>query len=164
MSAGPDAGTLLAQLEHRGLTLAIAESLTGGLLIAEFVAVAGASAVIRGGVVAYATDVKHTVLGVDDTLLAEVGPVHPEVARQMASAVRSVFALDGYPADVGIATTGVAGPGPQGTHPVGEAFIGIADASGATAVRLELGGSREGIRRGVVSESLRALSDWIEML
>lgn len=160
-AAHADAAALLSELERRGLTLAIAESLTGGLLIAEFVAVAGASAVIRGGVVAYSTGLKHGVLGVDARLLGEYGPVHPRVASQMAAGVRTALALDGVPADLGLATTGVAGPGTQDGHPAGEAYIGIADARNSASVGLQLGGSREDIRRGVVSESLRALEKWL---
>ncbi|MBE9940161.1 CinA family protein, partial [Cellulosimicrobium cellulans] len=96
----PDVVELLGALEARGWTLATAESLTGGLLSATIVDVPGASRVLRGAVVAYATDVKESVLGVDGGLLAAHGAVHPEVARQMAERVRDVLR-----ADVGVATT-----------------------------------------------------------
>ena len=161
--SGPDAAELLAELERRGLTLAIAESLTGGLLIAEFIAIAGASAVVRGGVVAYATDLKHSLLGVDSVLLAQHGPVHADVACQMASGVRIALALDERPADLGLSTTGVAGPRSQDGHPAGEAFIGIADAEGASATRLHLAGDRDHIRSSVVSESLRVVRLWLDV-
>src|ERR671933_205540 len=82
------AAELVATLRARGQTLAVAESLTGGALAASVVDVPGASAVLRGAVVAYATDLKHRLLGVDGDLLAAQGPVHPEVARQMADGVR----------------------------------------------------------------------------
>ena len=78
------AADVVDALRRHGLTIAVAESLTGGLLIAELVSVPGASAVVRGGVVAYATDLKSTLLGVDDALLAASGPIHPDVARGMA--------------------------------------------------------------------------------
>jgi nicotinamide-nucleotide amidase len=152
-----DARALVAELTARGETVAVAESLTGGLVVSELVGVPGASAVVRGGVVAYATPVKATVLGVDAELLAERGAVDPEVARQMASGVRIALAVDGVPATWGISTTGVAGPDPQDGKPVGTVFIGIAGASGAEATELHLDGDRAAIRTAVVSELLARL-------
>jgi len=151
------ARALVAELTARGETVAVAESLTGGLVVAELVGVPGASAVVRGGVVAYATPVKATVLGVDAELLAEHGAVDPEVARQMAAGVRMALAVDGVPATWGISTTGVAGPDPQDGQPVGTVFVGIASAAGAEAVELHLDGDRGAIRRAVVSELLARL-------
>lgn len=145
---------IVGALIERGLTIAVAESLTGGLLIAELIRTPGASAAVLGGVVAYNTELKHTVLRVDAGLLAEHGPVHPDVAIQMAQGVREVLAVGGTSADVGIATTGVAGPDSQGGHSPGTAFIGIATAEGAHAVGVTLTGDRQGIRDGVVYESL----------
>ena len=84
----PTPAALVATLHERRETLAVAESLTGGALAAAVVDVPGASTVLRGGVVAYATDLKHALLGVDEVLLAAEGAVHPEVARQMADGVR----------------------------------------------------------------------------
>jgi nicotinamide-nucleotide amidase len=153
-----DAADLIAQLNARGLSLAVAESLTGGLLAAAIVRVPGASAVFRGGVVAYNTALKASILGVDPALLAEHGPVHPEVARQMAQGVRRVCAIDGVECDVAIATTGVAGPGPQDGHPAGEAYVAIAVGSHVHTLRLSLEGDREAIRNGVVAESLAELT------
>jgi nicotinamide-nucleotide amidase len=143
------ASTLIDRLRDLGLTIAVAESLTGGLVVAELVSVPGASAVVRGGVVAYATELKAQLLGVDAELLATSGPVDPEVARQMASGVRERLG-----ADVGVATTGVAGPESQDGHPVGEVWIGIAAGDEVTAHGLTIGGDRDSIRRGTVSESL----------
>lgn len=145
---------IVAVLVENDLTIAVAESLTGGLLVAELIRTPGASAAVSGGVVAYNTEIKRTVLGVDAGLLAEHGPVHPDVALQMAERVRAVLAVDGVPADVGIATTGVAGPDPQDGHPPGTAFIGIATADGSRAIRVTLMGDRQAIRDGVVYESL----------
>nr|WP_203643699.1 CinA family protein [Streptomyces sp. SID14478] len=105
-------------LTGRGETLAVAESLTGGLVAAELVAVPGASKAFRGSVTAYATELKHRLLAVDAGLLAAHGPVHPEVALQMAAGVR-----DALGADWGIATTGVAGPEPQDGQPVGTVYV-----------------------------------------
>jgi nicotinamide-nucleotide amidase len=145
---------LIATLVERKLTIAVAESLTGGLLVAELIRTPGASSVVLGGVVAYNTELKHTVLGVDDALLAQQGPVHPEVAIQMARGVRSALAVGGVLADVGVATTGVAGPDPQGGHAPGTAFIGISTRDGEFSVRVTLIGDRQQIRDGVVYESL----------
>ncbi len=99
---------LVARLTELGWTLGVAESLTGGLVLSSIVDVAGSSHVLRGGVVAYATDLKAALLGVDETLLAAHGPVHPRVARQMAEGVRRTVAGAGEAADVGIAPTGIA--------------------------------------------------------
>jgi nicotinamide-nucleotide amidase len=143
------ASELIADLTRRGMTIAVAESLTGGLLVAELIAVPGASLVVRGGVVAYATELKASLLGVDAGLLAESGPIHPEVAKQMAAGVR-----DRLGADIGIATTGAAGPDPQDGHAPGEVWLGFAIGGDVTAVGLALGGDRETIRRDTVSESL----------
>ena len=112
---------VLDAAKDRGLTVAVAESLTGGQLAAAFTAVPGASAVFRGSVTAYATDLKASILGVDCALLAEVGAVHPEVARGMAQGVRRVCG-----ADLGLATTGVAGPDPQDGKPVGTVYVAVA--------------------------------------
>lgn len=119
-SLGP-AAQVLRLLQARGETLAVAESLTGGLVAAELTAVPGASQAFRGSVTAYATDLKHEVLGVDGTLLAGRGAVDAEVALQMAAGVRKVMG-----ADWGIATTGVAGPEPQDGQAVGTVFVAVA--------------------------------------
>jgi nicotinamide-nucleotide amidase len=148
---------LIATLRDRGLTVAVAESLTGGMVVAELIVVPGASAVVLGGVVAYNTELKHTILGVDAELLAEHGPVHAEVAEQMADRVRSVLAVGGRPADVGLATTGVAGPDPQGGHPVGTVYVGIAIGESVRSLRLSLPGDRETVRERTVYELLTEL-------
>ena len=151
------AAQVIAGLRSRGLTIAVAESLTGGLLTADLVGVPGASAVLLGGVVAYSTALKHSVLGVDALLLAAEGPVHPLVAEQMARGVRTALAVDGRAADVGISTTGVAGPGPQDGTPAGTVYLGFAVGETVTSVRLQLDGDRAHIRSAVVSESLTRL-------
>jgi nicotinamide-nucleotide amidase len=148
-AAQQTAAWLVAELTRRGLTIAVAESLTGGLLVAELISVPGASVVVRGGVVAYATELKAELLGVDTGLLAEAGPIHPEVAKQMAAGVRERLG-----ADIGMATTGAAGPDPQDGHAPGEVWLGFAIGDEVTAVGLALGGDREAIRRDTVSESL----------
>lgn len=148
------AARLIAELTRLGMTIAVAESLTGGLVVAELVSVPGASAVVRGGVVAYASELKSTLLGVDAELLAARSPVDPEVARQMAEGVRRRLGSDGRPADIGLATTGVAGPEQQDGHPVGEVWLGLAMQGLVEARGLTLGGDRASIRRATVSESL----------
>jgi nicotinamide-nucleotide amidase len=128
-------------------------------LAAELTSVPGASAVVLGGAVVYATELKRTLLGVDAGLLAAEGPVHPEVARQLAVGVRDRLAVAGRPADIGVATTGVAGPDPQGGRPVGTVYVGVASDAGARSVALALTGERDGIRRQTVVEAVRALAD-----
>jgi nicotinamide-nucleotide amidase len=151
----------MAGLADAGHTVAVAESLTGGLLVAELVSVPGASRVVLGGVVAYATAIKQTVLGVPEALLGEHGPVHPEVARRMALGVRSALAVGGRDATIGLSTTGVAGPGSQDGHPAGTAFVGIAVGPVVSVLELRLSGDRSAIRRAVVSEALSGLSGMI---
>jgi nicotinamide-nucleotide amidase len=136
---------IIRSLTARGLTVAVAESLTGGLVVADLVSVPGASSVVRGGIVAYATELKHDLLGVDAALLAAGGPIQAAVAEQMAAGVRARLT-----ADVGLATTGVAGPDPQDGHPPGEVWIAIATVDAVRSVRLELGGDRAAVRRETV--------------
>ncbi len=143
--SGQLAERLIHALIERRLTVAVAESLTGGLVVAELVSVPGASAAVRGGIVAYATELKRELLGVDAALLAAGGPIQAAVAEQMASGVR--VRLN---ADLGLATTGVAGPDPQDGHSPGEVWIAVATSSGIRSVRLELGGDRAAIRRETV--------------
>ncbi|MFP7760090.1 CinA family protein [Marisediminicola sp. LYQ85] len=152
------ADTVVARLAERHLTIAVAESLTAGLVTAELASVAGASEVLLGSVTAYSTDIKHSVLDVSADLLALHGPVHPDVAMQMAANVRAVLARRGVPADVGISTTGVAGPGPHDGHPAGTVFVGIAVGGDVRAVALQLSGDRGAVRSGVVSELLTSLA------
>jgi nicotinamide-nucleotide amidase len=148
----PLARAVLEGAGARGWTLAVAESLTGGLVVASLVDVPGASAVLRGGVVAYATEAKAAVLGVEPALLERRGPVDPEVAGQMASGVRRVLA-----ADVGVATTGVAGPDPQDGHPPGEAYVAVSTPAGDRVRRLDLPGGRAEVRAGAVRAALALL-------
>ncbi|MFG2333536.1 CinA family protein [Streptomyces sp. NPDC048604] len=147
------AARVLALLAERGGTLAVAESLTGGLVAAELTGVPGASRTFRGSVTAYATALKEQLLGVDGTLLAEHGAVHPEVALQMAAGVRARLG-----ADWGIATTGVAGPEPQDGQPVGTVHVAVAGPFGAGKVAsLRLNGDRAEIRRESVRSVLELL-------
>lgn len=158
--AGEDlTAALIARLTAKGLTLATAESLTGGALAAELTRPAGASAVVLGGVVVYATELKHTLAGVDAAVLAQHGPVHPEVARQLARGVRHRLAVGGRAADIGIATTGVAGPDGQGGREPGTVFVGISYGEVDEAIELALTGDRAGIRAETVSRAIGILAE-----
>ncbi|NAZ74768.1 nicotinamide-nucleotide amidohydrolase family protein [Kineococcus sp. T13] len=147
---------LVAALRAAGLTVATAESLTGGLVCARLVDVPGASAVVRGGVVAYATELKASVLGVDPGRLARTGPVDGLVAEQMARGARERLG-----ADVAVATTGVAGPGPADGSPPGTVFVGVAADGlhgGARHVRLALAGERAQVRSAAVDAAITELA------
>lgn len=152
-----DTARLVAALTARGWTIGVAESLTGGALSAEIVTVPGASATLLGGVVAYATPVKASLLGVDAALLAEHGPVHPEVAIQMATGVREAVQVDGRRADVGIATTGIAGPDSPDGQPVGTVHIGVATPDGARAYGFRFDGDRATVRAASVQAAVAAV-------
>lgn len=152
-----DTAALVAELRRRELTVAVAESLTGGLLVAELIRIPGASHVVRGGVVSYATDLKHSVLGVDADILSTRGPVDPDVAMQMAEGVRHLLGRQGDPASWGLSTTGVAGPGPQDGHPAGTVFVGLATEKGATSRRLLLRGDRDSVRQQTVGAAVRMM-------
>jgi nicotinamide-nucleotide amidase len=158
-AAIPVVSDLLSGLAARGLTLAVAESLTGGMLTSELIRPPGASDVVVGGVVAYDTALKQSILGVDGELLAEHGPVHPEVARQMADRVRRVLAVDGRPAELGLATTGVAGPTPQAGCAPGTVFVGIAVGDAVEVIELHLEGTRDQVRARTVGEAIQALAE-----
>ncbi|MDE9366211.1 CinA family protein [Luteipulveratus sp. YIM 133132] len=147
-----DAAALVRTLTDRHETVACAESLTGGLVCARLTSVPGASAVVRGGVVSYATDVKADVLGVDAGLLAAGGAVQAQVALQMAVGVRSLLG-----ATWGLATTGVAGPDPQDGYAVGTVFVAVASDDGAQHAALTLDGDREHIRASTVRAVLDLL-------
>jgi nicotinamide-nucleotide amidase len=153
-----------AALVRAGATVATAESLTGGLLSAALTAISGSSATCRGGVVAYATDAKQSLLGVPADLLAARGAVDADVARAMASGVRERFG-----ATYGIATTGVAGPTEQDGKPVGTVFVAIVgpdDESGdaSAAAALSLRGGRDRIRQATVTAALDLLRRVLEGL
>ncbi len=154
------AADVLRLLTVKGQTLAVAESLTGGLVAAEITATPGASRAFRGSVTAYATELKRELLGVDGTLLATRGAVDPQVAAQMAAGVRKALG-----ADWGIATTGVAGPDPQDGQPVGTVFVAVegpgdpdsGGSGGGKVSSLWLNGGRAEIRRESVRSVLALL-------
>ena len=151
----PDAAAVaLARQVHdvllaRGGTLAVAESLTGGALAATVTAVPGVSGTFRGGVVAYATELKRD-------LLERHGPVHPLVAAAMAAGARLRLG-----STYGLATTGVAGPDPQDGHPPGEVYLGLAGGEPLRLLhrRLDLTGDRATVRAGTVLAALGFLHE-----
>jgi nicotinamide-nucleotide amidase len=148
------AADLIAHLSATGQTVAVAESLTGGLVTAALTDVAGASLVVRGGVLAYATDLKTLVLGVDAVLLAHTGAVHADVAEQMAGGVRSLMT-----ATYGLATTGVAGPDQVDGKPVGTVFIAVVGPGTSRVKALSLAGNRADIRAQSVLAVLALLAE-----
>jgi nicotinamide-nucleotide amidase len=145
---------ILKTLGERGETLAVAESLTGGLLAAAIVDVPGASAVFRGGLVVYATELKSTLGNVPLPLLTANGPVDPDVAASLARG-----ACERCGADWGVSATGVAGPTPQGGQPVGRVFVAVAGPDGGEVRSLDLPGDRVGVRQGAVRAALGLLAD-----
>ena len=153
------ADQVVARLRALDLSVGTAESLTGGLVCAALTSVPGASTVVRGGVVAYAGEVKAEVLGVDAALLAREGAVCEPVAAQLADGVRRVLGCS-----VGVATTGVAGPDPADGQPVGTVFVAVGGPWGIVVERLALTGHREEIRAASVLAALTLLRWALENL
>ena len=151
------AAEIVARLSAAGQTVAVAESLTGGLVTAALTDIAGASVVVRGGVVAYATDLKAHVLGVEKVLLARAGAVDADVAEQMASGVRTLMG-----ATYGLATTGVAGPDQAEGKPVGTVFVAVAGPGTSRVKALSLSGDRAQVRTHSVLAVLRLLAQELD--
>lgn len=143
---------VLARLEARGLSLAVAESLTGGLILATLTSIPGSSEVVMGGVVSYSNSVKEKVLGVDDGLLRERGPVDRGVVEEMASHVASLCG-----ADIGLATTGVAGPGEHDGVAAGTYWIAVSTPGRCQSQQHRFDGSRGGVRSDAVRSGLNLL-------
>lgn len=167
---GPGLAGLVGSLDAAGLTVATAESLTGGLLAAALTSIPGSSAVVRGGLVVYATDLKHTLAGVDAHLLAEHGPVHPDVAAALAAGAR-----DRCAADIGVGLTGVAGPDPQNGVLPGTWYVAVTGPRGVRSTSNEgasdpdrpvRGGTpvalRHRIRVAAVAAALRLLTQTLD--
>jgi nicotinamide-nucleotide amidase len=154
---GELARTAIELLIVRDETVATAESLTGGLVAAALTSVPGSSAAVRGGVVAYATELKAALLGVPPDLLERHGAVHGAVAEAMAEGAR-----DRLGATTGVATTGVAGPDPAEGKPVGMVFVAVAGPGGLATRQLALTGGREEIRAATVASVLSLLIDALQ--
>jgi PncC family amidohydrolase len=151
-------------LKAKNLTVATAESCTGGLLAGALTDVAGSSAYMLGGVVSYANDAKVALLGVNPATLEEVGAVSEEVARQMARGARERLG-----SDVAISVTGVAGPdGGSPDKPVGLIWIGLSDGRGERAERylFDSANAPDGVRARnralTVEAALKMLIAWAE--
>lgn len=133
---------LLEKLQAQNATLGVAESLTGGVLNAFLTDVPGASKSLRGGVIAYSTELKEKLLNVPREVIDGKGVVSEETAIAMAEGIRQMTG-----AMYGIATTGEAGPQSQSGKDVGTVFIGIADQNGSRAIERHFTGDRDAIRR-----------------
>ncbi|GAA3825861.1 MULTISPECIES: CinA family protein [Amycolatopsis] len=145
---------VVAALVRLGQTVAAAESLTAGLVTATLTEVPGSSAVVRGGLVVYATDLKAKLAGVDPALLAAHGAVHPEVAAQLAEGARERCG-----ADWGLGLTGVAGPDPQDGVAPGTVHIGLAGPAGRDVRTHWFEGDRAAVRRASVTAALDLLGE-----
>ncbi len=155
------AALLVHELRRAGLTVATCESLTGGGVGFEITRIAGASNVYRGGIIAYASDLKASLVGVDSSWIDDHGVINEDTARQMAIGVRRLCG-----ADLGLATTGVAGPEPQDGQPVGTVWLAVAGEGPQatdlmTTRRLLLRGTRDQIRRQTVEAALNLTLDYL---
>lgn len=139
-------------LKERGLTVAVAESLTGGLLSAALSESPGSSETFRGGLVVYATDLKALLAGVPQALLDSRGPVSPDVAAALARGARERLG-----ADLGVGITGVAGPDPVGLHGAGTIYLAVAGERIGEVSAAVLTGSRAEIRAASVIAALGLL-------
>lgn len=156
LADGTAAVDVIGVLTARGQTLAAAESLTAGLFCATVAGVPGASAVLRGGLITYATDLKATLADVPADTLDAVGPVAPDTARAMATGAKKRCG-----ADWAVALTGVAGPAPQNGHPVGEVWCAIARPDRGVVVKqldIDADAGRWGIRTAAVARALDLLA------
>jgi PncC family amidohydrolase len=146
------------RLAAQRLTLAVAESCTGGLLGHRITSASGSSAYFVGGVIAYANDVKVRELGVPADALAKDGAVSEPVARHMAEGVRERLR-----ADIGIGITGVAGPeGGTESKPVGLVFVAVAGPKGAVAGRFQFGGDRAAVKTAASEAALEMLTQYLQ--
>lgn len=144
-------------LQNRRETISVAESVTGGELAAALTSAPGSSKVFLGGLVAYSIESKIRDLGIPKRLINKFGVYSEEVALAMANAVRKSFDTDWS-----IASTGVAGPGPDTKIPAGSIWIAIIGPQGAQSIRLSLQGSREQIRNGAVTSAVATLERILE--
>lgn len=133
---------LVQTLKEKQITVATAESCTGGLLGKSITDVSGSSAVYPGGIISYCNRIKHEILGVDQNLLDTLGPVSGSVARQMAEGVRQVIG-----ADLGIGVTGIAGPNSDDSgKPVGLVYVAASDGQTTLIRECRFRGDRNAVR------------------
>ncbi|PMD34384.1 CinA-domain-containing protein [Hyaloscypha variabilis F] len=156
------ANSVIEALKARFETLAIAESLTGGTLMGYITSVDGSSSVFRGGMVTYATPLKHKLLGVDPELILEHGVVDGEVALQMAVGVQLRTLINDVPTSWGVSTTGVASKWEENKEH-GTVFIGISsDEKREFFGPFKFEGDREKVRMATAKEALVRLLQSIE--
>ena len=149
---------VLRALRTRELTLAVAESDTGGLLLDQLTSIPGSSAVVLGGVVAYHDELKRSLLGVSADVVRDRGAVSPEVAEAMALGVRRLAS-----ADVGLATTGIAGPGgATDSKPVGLAYVAAVSQAGSLVREYRWNGDRADNRASSAAAALALLVELLE--
>ena len=153
MTLHEDAALLVADCIGRGLTLATAESLTAGLLASTIAEIPGCSAMLRGSLVTYHVDLKQDLLDVSDDALAD-GVVSRAVALEMARAAARLLV-----ADIGVATTGVAGPDPHDGAAAGSVWIAVSGPTGDRAAHLVIDGDRQQVRRQTVAACLALVTD-----
>jgi len=147
------AQSAIDNLVRTNSSVALAESLTGGLVCARLTSIPGASRVVLGGIVAYSTTAKYEILGVPQTTLDAHGAVSAETAREMASAVSRLFS-----SHIGVATTGVAGPDRQEGKDVGTVFLALAVGTLTQVEELRLEGTRDEIRALTADRALALLA------
>lgn len=140
---------VINKLKEQGKTLALAESITGGLISHYITAIPGSSQVYRGGIVCYSDEVKNKMLGVPEDVLQKEGAVSAKTAEILAKEVRK-----GLGTDIGLSITGEAGPDPSGKQPVGKVFIGVDDHAGTFVEEIQLSGRREGIQARATKHGL----------
>ena len=138
---------IIQKLGQRHLTISVAESLTGGLVAASLTQIPGASAVFKGGIIAYRDEIKQKVLKVDSALITKFTSISEPVAQSMATNVREIMNTD-----IGIATTGVAGPDKSDGFAPGIVFVAISIGDHKICQKLELVGDRTQIRDQSVNE------------
>ena len=142
----------------KGISVAVAESCTSGLIASKLTLKSGSSAFLKGGIIAYQNDIKIKILGVDEQAILQYTEVSTEVVRQMAEGVRKSFL-----ADYSIATSGYAGPsGGTNNNPIGTVFIAISSASGVDVERFVFSGDRQSIVNQASEKSLSLLYDAIK--
>ena len=146
---------VVASGREAGLTVATAESLTGGLIGASITEVPGSSDVFLGGVMSYASSVKESVLGVEASVVEEQGVVSEQCACQMAEGARRLLG-----ADIAVSVTGIAGPGgAEPGKPVGTVWMGVSTRDGAEATCFRFSGTRDEVREQTVVKALGAIVD-----
>ena len=150
-SANPLPAEAIAALKAKGLTVATAEATTGGLIGHQLTGIPGSSSVFVIGVAPYWNEVK-VRLGVPAAVLQELGAVSAETAEALATAVRNWSG-----ADIGLAETGIAGPGGSEQRPAGLFYIAIADGKSVTSQRFEFKDDRSGNRLACAEAALRLL-------